>query len=111
MTHPSLAVVAHRPWPLPNRRWTWRQSWRDLLFAHWPVPAQALRPLVPEPLAIQEHQGTSWIGLVPFRMTGGALYVFSRPQSSEVPRIEPLNVGEHFTNFTYAVRHRFTVAP
>jgi uncharacterized protein YqjF (DUF2071 family) len=45
-----------------------RQSWCDLLFAHWPVPAPALRALVPPPLAIQEHEGTSWVGVVPFRM-------------------------------------------
>jgi uncharacterized protein YqjF (DUF2071 family) len=29
-----------------------------------------LRPFVPEPLKIQEFEGTAWIGLVPFRMTG-----------------------------------------
>ena len=45
-----------------------RQSWRDLLFAHWPVPAARLRPLVPPALEIQEVDGTSWVGLVPFRM-------------------------------------------
>jgi len=68
--HPALTQLEHRPWPVPDRRWTWRQSWRDLLFAHWPVPSAALRPLVPASLEIQEFDGTSWIGLVPFRMTG-----------------------------------------
>ena len=47
-----------------------RQSWLDLLFAHWPVPAAALRPLVPPSLEIQAHGGTSWVGVVPFRMEG-----------------------------------------
>jgi uncharacterized protein YqjF (DUF2071 family) len=47
-----------------------RQSWLDLLFAHWPVPAATLRPLVPASIAIQEHDGTSWVGVVPFRMEG-----------------------------------------
>lgn len=55
---------------MPAGNWTWRQSWRDLLFAHWPIPAATLRPFVPETLEIQEYDGTSWIGLVPFRMTG-----------------------------------------
>jgi uncharacterized protein YqjF (DUF2071 family) len=41
-----------------------------LLFAHWPIPIEVLRPLVPAGLAVQEFDGTSWIGLVPFRMTG-----------------------------------------
>jgi len=46
------------------------QTWHDLLFIHWPVPIEALRPLVPEPLQIEEHGGTAWIGIVPFRMSG-----------------------------------------
>ena len=68
--HPALVRVDHRPWPLPTRPWSWRQSWRDLLFAHWPIDAARLRPLVPESLEIQEFDGTSWIGIVPFRMAG-----------------------------------------
>jgi uncharacterized protein YqjF (DUF2071 family) len=68
--HPALTATEHRPWPLPQGPWPWRQSWLDLLFAHWPVPAASLRRLVPEELAIDEFDGTSWIGLVPFRMAG-----------------------------------------
>jgi uncharacterized protein YqjF (DUF2071 family) len=68
--HRALAQLAHRPWPLPRRRWTWRQTWRDLLFAHWPVAASLVRPLVPAGLHVQEFDGTSWVGVVPFRMTG-----------------------------------------
>jgi uncharacterized protein YqjF (DUF2071 family) len=70
MAHPSLERLDHRPWPLPDGPWSWRQSWRDLLFAHWPVEVGALRRFVPPPLEVQEREGTSWIGLVPFRMTG-----------------------------------------
>ena len=58
---------------MPDRPWWWRQTWHDLLFAHWPVPAADLRPLVPARLTIQEHGGTSWVGLVPFRMSGVTL--------------------------------------
>ena len=42
------------------------QSWRRLLFMHWPIPAAALRPLVPPALSIDEFQGTAYVGLVPF---------------------------------------------
>ena len=69
-SHSSFAHTDHRPWPLPGGRWTWRQSWRDLLFAHWPVPVEAVRPLVPAGLAVQEFDGTTWIAVVPFRMAG-----------------------------------------
>lgn len=68
--HSALRTVSHRPWPLPPRPWAWRQSWRELLFAHWPVPAAKLRDLVPAPLEVQEFEGTSWVGIVPFRMAG-----------------------------------------
>lgn len=68
--HPALSRLGHRPWPLPPGPWTWRQTWADLLFAHWPVPAADLRPLVPPELEVQELEGTSWVGVVPFRMRG-----------------------------------------
>jgi len=68
--HPALTTSAHRSWPVPPGRWTWRQSWCDLLFAHWPLPASQLRPHVPDSLTIQEWDGTSYIGVVPFRMSG-----------------------------------------
>jgi uncharacterized protein YqjF (DUF2071 family) len=46
------------------------QTWHDLLFAHWPVPPTALRPLVPEALPLDLWEGQAWLGVVPFRMTG-----------------------------------------
>jgi uncharacterized protein len=73
--HPGRALlrdVAHRPWPLPRRAWVMRQSWHDLLFAHWPVRPAALRERVPAELPLDLHDGTAWIGVVPFRMTGVA---------------------------------------
>jgi uncharacterized protein YqjF (DUF2071 family) len=70
MQHPALAHVAHRPWPLPVRAWTWRQSWCDLLFAHWAVAPAALARFVPPGLALQTFDGAAWIGVVPFRMEG-----------------------------------------
>jgi len=69
-SHPALAQQDHRPWPIPATDWTWRQSWCDLLFAHWPVPIERLAPLVPPPLELQTFDGTCWVGVVPFRMAG-----------------------------------------
>jgi len=59
-----------RPWPKPERSWRMVQQWRDLLFMHWPVPVEGLRPLVPDALPIDEFDGSAWIGVIPFRMTG-----------------------------------------
>lgn len=68
--HPALERTTHRPWALPQGPWTWRQTWRDLLFAHWPIASASLRPLIPPELTLQEFDGTAWLGIVPFRMTG-----------------------------------------
>jgi uncharacterized protein YqjF (DUF2071 family) len=65
-----LQEVAHRPWPLPAGPWVMAQSWHDLLFAHWPVDAAVLRPLLPPQLQIDTFEGQAWIAVVPFRMTG-----------------------------------------
>jgi uncharacterized protein len=46
------------------------QTWRDLLFAHWPIAVAALRPLVPAGLQLDTFEGQAWVGVVPFRMTG-----------------------------------------
>jgi uncharacterized protein len=65
-----LDQIAHRPWPAPPGPWIMAQSWLDLLFAHWPVDAAILRPLIPAPLAIDTFDGEAWAGVVPFRMSG-----------------------------------------
>ncbi len=62
--------AAHRPWPVPERSWIMAQTWRDLLFAHWPIAAEALRPLVPATLELDSFDDSAWVGVVPFRMTG-----------------------------------------
>jgi uncharacterized protein YqjF (DUF2071 family) len=46
------------------------QNWHDLLFAHWPMPVDALRSVVPSQLPIDTFDGQGWLGVVPFRMTG-----------------------------------------
>ncbi len=42
--------------------------WHDLLFMHWPVPEDALRPLIPPALELDTFDGSAWLGVVPFRM-------------------------------------------
>jgi uncharacterized protein len=50
------------------------QSWHDLLFAHWPVDAAELRPLIPQQLQIDTFEEQAWLAVVPFRMTGVRLH-------------------------------------
>jgi uncharacterized protein YqjF (DUF2071 family) len=49
--------------------WLLSQRWDDMLFAHWPVEPQALRPLLPARVEPDVRDGRAWIGVVAFRMT------------------------------------------
>jgi uncharacterized protein len=66
----SLEHLEHRPWPLPPRGWIMGQTWEDLLFAHWRVPVEEVRRHVPDGLEVDEHDGSAWLGITPFRLTG-----------------------------------------
>jgi uncharacterized protein YqjF (DUF2071 family) len=46
------------------------QNWGKLLFMHWPIEAEALRPLIPERLTIDTFEGEAWIAVTPFTMWG-----------------------------------------
>lgn len=63
-----LNTVAHRPYPLPAGPWRMTQRWNDLLFAHWPIPAQAMASLLPPGLEVDIFDNYAWAGVVPFRM-------------------------------------------
>ncbi len=66
----SLQELEHRPWPLPSRSWTMGQTWEDLLFAHWRVPAETLAPRLPAGLELDTFDGSAWLGVTPFKLTG-----------------------------------------
>ncbi len=90
-----LGVVDHRPWPLSRRPWAVGMVWRDLLFAHWPLPAASVRPLVPPVLELDTFDGAAWVGIVPFRMDGFALRGAVRPPG--VAAFLELNVRTYVT--------------
>jgi uncharacterized protein YqjF (DUF2071 family) len=47
---------------------TGAHAWRSLLFVHWEIAAQDLRPLVAPGLDIDTFEGKAYVGLVPFTM-------------------------------------------
>jgi uncharacterized protein len=65
-THAERNAARRRPAGTPILQ----LRWRKILFLHWRVPVAWLRPLVPEPLAIDQFDGSAWVGIVPFTMTG-----------------------------------------
>lgn len=42
------------------------QRWSDLFFIHWRVDSALVAPLLPAGLRPDEHDGSSWVGLIPF---------------------------------------------
>ena len=93
--HSLLKSVGHRAYPPPDSPWIMEQYWRDLLFAHWPVPVQQLRSLVPPQLPLDEFDGQAWVGVVPFRMSGiRARFLPPVPGFSSFPE---LNVRTYVT--------------
>jgi uncharacterized protein YqjF (DUF2071 family) len=66
----SLRETAHRPWPLPGGSWVQGQTWENLLFAHWRVSVDDLRKHVPPQVDIDVYDGSAWLGITPFRVTG-----------------------------------------
>lgn len=43
---------------------------RNVLFAHWPVAPETLRPHVPDPLVLDARDGRAWVSVVVHRIAG-----------------------------------------
>ena len=46
------------------------QKWHDLLFMHWRVDPHQVRSAIPASLGLDTYEGSAWVGVVPFRMSG-----------------------------------------
>jgi uncharacterized protein len=67
----TLEELGHRPWPLPEGSWLQGQTWCDLLFAHWRVPPEQLRRVMPPTLPLHLYDdGSAWLGITPFVVKG-----------------------------------------
>jgi uncharacterized protein len=62
-------------------------TWNDLLFMHWRVPVEELRPLVPPGLQIDCFDGDAWIGVIPFHMTDVRPRFLPSPFASSFPEV------------------------
>lgn len=63
---PGRPVEAQGP-PLPGRP-IMNQWWRDIAFVHWRVDPDRVAPLLPPGVRPDLHDGSAWVGLIPFRM-------------------------------------------
>lgn len=71
------------------------QRWHDLLFAHWRCPVAELRSLIPQPIEIETFDGSAWIGVVPFFMSG--VRVRAAPPLPTAHAFAELNVRTYVT--------------
>ncbi|WP_037560203.1 YqjF family protein [Spirillospora albida] len=46
------------------------QTWRDVVFLHWPYDPGDLEPLVPRGARLDVRDGRTWLGVVGLRLTG-----------------------------------------
>jgi uncharacterized protein YqjF (DUF2071 family) len=58
----------HRPYPPLPGPWVMTQTWYNLLFAHWPMPPETMRAVIPPQLELETFDGPAWLGVVPFGM-------------------------------------------
>jgi uncharacterized protein YqjF (DUF2071 family) len=64
VTDVDRLAVRHPPHTQP----VMHQDWGKLLFMHWRINENLLRPHVPASLAIDTYGGSAWIGITPFTM-------------------------------------------
>jgi uncharacterized protein len=88
-------AAGHRPWPMPKRPWVMAQSWKQLLFIHWRVPATSLEPVVPKALTIDTFAGQAWVAVTPFEVK--ALRLHGTPPIPFVSSFLETNVRTYVT--------------
>lgn len=49
------------------------QRWSKLAFLHWRVSSASLSSLMPERVRLDEFDGSSWVGLIAFRLEGATI--------------------------------------
>ncbi|HEX2441966.1 MAG TPA: DUF2071 domain-containing protein [Methylomirabilota bacterium] len=49
--------------------WIMVQRWERLLFAHWPLAAERLGPLLPRGLTLETFEARAWLGITPFTLS------------------------------------------
>ncbi len=76
-----------------------RQTWSDIVWCHWAVPAEQVQRILPTGLVPHLFDGMAWVGLIPFSMKNlrlpGPLGVLSRPL--RLGRFGEVNVRTYVT--------------
>lgn len=76
---PAAAVRRKAPQPITaeapplDRPQIMTQRWADVTFLHWRVEPARVAPLLPPGTVPDVYDGSTWVGLIPFRMVGAGL--------------------------------------
>ena len=65
--------ITHEAPPLESRPVA-SQRWSDVTFLHWRVPSADVAALLPAGIEPDEFDGTSWVGLIAFRLDRATLF-------------------------------------
>jgi uncharacterized protein YqjF (DUF2071 family) len=91
----GLEETRHRPWPLPDAAWVMGQTWEQLMFAHWRVPFERLRAVVHPKIPLDTFDGSAWVGVTPFTVTG--FHLRGTPPPPLVSSFHEINVRTYAT--------------
>jgi uncharacterized protein YqjF (DUF2071 family) len=91
----GLDEAGHRPWPLPDAPWIMGQTWEHLMFAHWRVPFERLREVVHPKIPLDTFDGSAWLGVTPFTVTG--FHLRGTPPPPLVSSFHEINVRTYST--------------
>lgn len=72
-----------------------KQTWQDILFAHYPIEQKLLRPLVPDTLQLDLYNGLGWIGVVSLYVKNNRLR--GLPKVPGIDQFPQLNVRTYVT--------------
>jgi uncharacterized protein YqjF (DUF2071 family) len=71
------------------------QTWEHLMFAHWRVPEDKLRAVVHPTIPLDTFDGSAWIGVTPFTVTG--FHLRGTPPPPGVSSFHEINVRTYST--------------
>ena len=64
-----MEPISEHP-PYPVKRPVMYQNWESLTFLHWRVSPEVVRGPLPRGLELDTYDGSAWVGLTPFLLTG-----------------------------------------
>ena len=70
MSDTADAIDRLAPTNRPTERPIGFQQWSDLLFIHWRISPLDIQDLLPSRLNVDTYDGSAWVGLVLFHMSG-----------------------------------------